>query len=1433
MCVLAFTSGYAISDDTDVFFGSAAGTGETRPNVLLVLDTSGSMGARDELPQSRLERMKDAVKSMLQSDIDMNIGLMKFNGVYGGGPVLYPVTALDAIVCEGTDCKTPTAADNVYLVDGNYGDVEQRLVGGSVDVDDDTLNFGHDGFAAQAVGLRYAGINIARGATILDARLEFVAVSTDENAAEFLIRIEDAGDSEAFDERNNGVSDRTYQTGGVAWDPDEWYEGTLYESPDVKDLVQSNISRDDWCTGNAMTFSVSNVSGSTGERRAYSHERAVADGVNYIPQLRIVQDPATGVSEDDCVGDIQMLSRQVVSNFDNAEQNYDGSDFNERSPELDLPESIVGVRFRDINIPKDTVIDSAFIRFTSFGEKGGSLDLRVHAEERIDPPTYEANNGPANRALLSESVSWNNLPVLTTNQTIDSPDLKSIVQRLVSDSDWEAGNAMAFQLRKNSGGGRRGFISHRRSPAEAAQLFISYSAAGNGSGTVPVGPTQPFVPSYSTSTARDEMLEIVDGLTAAGGTPGVDSYYEAALYMRGEPVDFGKTRGASSTKPARRERFRISHPNSYTGGSVSRDPQCTDANLTSSACRYESIIGSPIYTSPITGSCQANHIVLLSDGETDRNDVTSRILTMIDKTACTEIGDTACATDLATWLNTTDHSSTLDDVQKIKTHTIAFNLEGAGKSFMQRIAIAGGGSAYEADTSDELLDVFNNIATSIAEVDTSFTAPAATVDQSNRLTHRDDIYFSLFKPSASPTWDGNIKRFRVGKDSNGNGEVVIRDFNGVAAIDESTGFFADHAQSWWPEKNDAGLSISTPDGSVVARGGAANQITLTRLAGTGDRNVYTWIGDSGTTITTPVDLTATDQQVHESNELISDEVLNIVDVEADADDQSAYRESLLQWARGVDVDDSDKDGITIDVRRHMGDPLHSQPVIVNYASDTEGGDVRSLVFVGTNEGYLHAIDTSNGQEQFAFIPNELLGNLNRFKVNATSLYRLYGLDGPLSVWRQDDNENLIVDSDESAYLFVGMRRGGSSYYALNITDPDKPKLAWTIQGGPGGSEGFASMGQSWSRLTPVKMFFEGQAEDVLIFGGGYDVNQDRGAPGSPASHTTDSKGTGIYIVKATTGELLWSGLGTATGGAEFFTRMEYGFNSHIRAIDINRDDYIDQMYAADAGGQLWRFDVTQYHSDTDDELITGDVIADFSGSAANAHRRFYNEPDVALIEGGGERFLSISIGSGWRANPLEEVTHDRFYMVKQYAVYEEPNGGYGKRTGTSSYGPITDSDLVDVTSTLYPATNLYGWFLDFPSDGEKVLGTSVTFDGKVIFSTYVPTQQVAVCSPAIGSGRAYIMDVSSGAPVVDLDQTDNENSVGSSTVLTLSDRSTELNRGGIPPQVTVLITADSPDQPQIFFGGEQLDTGIQNNTRRTFWSDLEETGEIKVIQSER
>ena len=1180
------------------------------------------MREKDGGTESRLARMQSAVRQILQSDADINIGLMQYNGSDAGGPVLYPISDLQAGGCVGLDCETAAPQEAVYAVDGSFGDVEQGINDGGVNRTGTTLTFGQIGGSTQTIGLRFAGVNVARGATIVDARLELVARSNKDGNTSLLIEIEDAADTVPYGTTNDEVTSRNYASDTVPWVPEAWVSDEVYQSENIAQLVQNTASRSDWCSGNSLAFSVTG----TGSRQAHSWE--TGDSQEFVPKLRIIQDNSTAVEASDC------------------------------------------------------------------------------------------------------------------------------------------GSAQSLTL-----------------------------------------------------SAREEMLRIVDELPFEGMTPTVGAFYEAALYMRGQGVHFGRFRGLDG-----RPRFRVSHRDSYTGGTLVRDANCTDDDLNSGACGSEEIIGDANYISPIRGSCQPNHIVLLSDGPPTGNPASPEIQSLIGANVCTSGGTQGCAVDLATWLDTADQSADFEDLQTITTHTIAFNLDDTDL-FLEQVATAGGGTAYSADTTDELLAVFNDIAINVADGDASFTAPAATVNQFDRLAHRDDVYFALFTPQASPQWDGNIKRFKLGAENDGSGDVLIRDRNGNEAIDGQTGFFANNSRSYWPGKNDDGTVNTEADGNTVADGGAANQLALTGLDVIGARRVYTWIGDPSATIPTPVDLTAAAQKLHEDNAAITDDLLGIVGQATNSGEQAELREKLIKWVRGVDVLDSDNDGSVVDVRRQMGDPMHSRPTIINYAISGTSDAVRSLLFVGTNEGYLHAIDTETGEEQFAFVPGELLKNHEAFYNDAAGFERPYGLDGPLSVWRDDANDNLTVDAGESAFLFAGMRRGGNSFYALDVSDPDRPKLAWTITGGQNGSAGFENMGQSWSRLTPVKMFINGSEKDVLIFGGGYDTLQDdletEPAVGTPVRvHPTDQVGNGLYIVEATTGELLWSGLGTASGsGTKFFSNMEYGFNSGIRALDINRDSYVDQIYAADSGGQIWRFDVAQNHQSNINSLIQGDVIADISSSSPSNHRRFYNEPDVALIEENGERFLAVSIGSGARANPLDEVIQDRFYMIRQNDVFEAPTI-YGKSAGGSGYTPIIESDLVNVSNSVISQTNDFGWYLDFSNAGEKVLGTSVTFSNLVFFSTFVPSAQATFCSPEIGSGRAYVLDVATGSPVLDLFNPNN------SDILTTEDRSTELMRGGIPPEALVLITKDALDRPQVLFGAEQLDVNLNNSTRRTFWSDQEESGEI-------
>ena len=75
----------------------------------------------------------------------------------------------------------------------------------------------------------------------------------------------------------------------------------------------------------------------------------------------------------------------------------------------------------------------------------------------------------------------------------------------------------------------------------------------------------------------------------------------------------------------------------------------------------------------------------------------------------------------------------------------------------------------------------------------------------------------------------------------------------------------------------------------------------------------------------------------------------------------------------------------------MGDPLHSQPVSVIYGPGLRDG----LLFVATNDGFLHALDISTGIEQWAFFPREFLDDQIELLTTTPPPRKHYAIDGPI------------------------------------------------------------------------------------------------------------------------------------------------------------------------------------------------------------------------------------------------------------------------------------------------------------------------------------------------------------------------------------------------------------------------------------------------------
>jgi len=109
------------ADDTEIYTGDNVSDG-IRPNVLFILDTSGSMNAFDGQSKDRLDRMKDALDILLDNVDNVNVGLMRFTDP--GGPILFPVAAVDA---DATEIDQAGQADvTVRVLDGT-DDAEELI----------------------------------------------------------------------------------------------------------------------------------------------------------------------------------------------------------------------------------------------------------------------------------------------------------------------------------------------------------------------------------------------------------------------------------------------------------------------------------------------------------------------------------------------------------------------------------------------------------------------------------------------------------------------------------------------------------------------------------------------------------------------------------------------------------------------------------------------------------------------------------------------------------------------------------------------------------------------------------------------------------------------------------------------------------------------------------------------------------------------------------------------------------------------------------------------------------------------------------------------------------------------------------------------------------------------------------------------------------
>ncbi|MEN8184614.1 MAG: putative metal-binding motif-containing protein, partial [Myxococcota bacterium] len=178
------------------------------------------------------------------------------------------------------------------------------------------------------------------------------------------------------------------------------------------------------------------------------------------------------------------LRLQVSASEDDAEERISsGGGVSLLSRDLDLTEDagagelqVVGVRFRDVGVPRDATILGARLRFTVDHADDVATSLTIEAEASDDAARFVRSQGNVtSRPRTSVAVDWNP-PEWAGNGTSGpaqtTAELTTLVQEIVDRSGWSAGNAMTFII---SGSGQRAAEAYDGMPAHAAILEVEYT----------------------------------------------------------------------------------------------------------------------------------------------------------------------------------------------------------------------------------------------------------------------------------------------------------------------------------------------------------------------------------------------------------------------------------------------------------------------------------------------------------------------------------------------------------------------------------------------------------------------------------------------------------------------------------------------------------------------------------------------------------------------------------------------------------------------------------------------------------------------------------------------------------------------------------------------------------------------------------------------
>ena len=408
---------------------------------------------------------------------------------------------------------------------------------------------------------------------------------------------------------------------------------------------------------------------------------------------------------------------------------------------------------------------------------------------------------------------------------------------------------------------------------------------------------------------------------------------------------------------------------------------------------------------------------------------------------------------------------------------------------------------------------------------------------------------------------------------------------------------------------------------------------------------------------------------------------------------------------------------------------------------------RKMLYLGANDGLLHAFDARTGSELFAYLPQALL----RAAPAAASTHYSPGplLDGAAAT------AEVLALGHWKTVLVSGMGGGAQGVFALDITDPMRfaqdgalweftdrdDKLMGSVRAPPA----FARINMGGKEGAPAY-------RDFAIVASGYNnhVNdgKDTTAPASAAAIflLALDKAPGTPWVIGSNYFRFKVPVADANGGGDGGHDTDAVIDAMPHALGPpavvpGRDGALAYIYAGDLQGNIWRLDMTggpPWKEGQGRKLVF--VARDVQGRRQPVTQQL----SVAYAPGGGYLLL---FGTG-KLVEAGDTWPSAFLSQSFYAVHDDVRETSPTRSRADleqrSLGETTGGVRVDGAELRYTGSDaMRGWYLDFldtAQTGERSISIPVLAAGKVLFNTVLPGRDA--CAKPVT--RLYVLDVLSG-----------------------------------------------------------------------------------------